>query len=222
MITNYKAILFYGPPGSGKGTQMSLLAEYIKTEPLDVGHFLRSYIKNNPENPAAKSIESRISEGLPILTEDYFFVLKNIIDEKLSSGKIVLFDKPGGSLPPETQWFSDLINSKKIPTLIFHIHTDLQTSIERASQRWFVKNSSQSFPSMEEALKSSPNLTLKDLSQRVDDASSEKIQKRYDELYQKNTQEVLTILNSNPYYKVIKVPENLSITQTADFIKNNI
>ncbi len=85
------ALLFFGPSGAGKGTQVKLLYEYLKENDerevlqLDMGAKLREVIEEG--NYAGRKIDSIISKGnfLPGTVPVYFmydFLMKNFRPEK--------------------------------------------------------------------------------------------------------------------------------------------
>tara|TARA_Y100001970_G_scaffold64618_1_gene82696 strand:- start:4960 stop:5538 length:579 start_codon:yes stop_codon:yes gene_type:complete len=72
-------IIFFGPPGSGKGTQAKLLSEYLKISHLSTGDILRQ--KLNEEDELSKELKIIMSSGN--LVSDN--LLNQIITQKLSS-----------------------------------------------------------------------------------------------------------------------------------------
>lgn len=56
-----KAIIFIGKPGSGKGTQCTMLSQYIKAEHITLGGLLRKEIDNNTD--LGKKIKSSMDNG---------------------------------------------------------------------------------------------------------------------------------------------------------------
>src|SRR3972149_10089402 len=100
------AIIIFGPPGSGKGTQAQLLAEKFNLVHFDSGNYLRQ-ILYDPKNKKSKTIqmERKLNETGKINTP--LWVLKIIADkikkiEKLK--KSVVF---GGSPRSTFEAFGD-------------------------------------------------------------------------------------------------------------------
>lgn len=74
------AVMFYGPPGSGKTTQASLLSDKLGLLHFDTGHFLESLIYD-PANKKSKTIarERKLFEDGMLSTPE--FVLKAVSNE---------------------------------------------------------------------------------------------------------------------------------------------
>lgn len=220
-MQDLSVVLFYGPPGSGKGTQVAILADKTGFDILDAGHTFREFVKNYPENPVAKRMQHRMEQGKPIYTEDYFYILQSTIHNQLKTGKPIIFDKPGGSLLEEAEWFNNLILIGKIKTVLFHLPISLEESLRRIANRWFVEGEQLGYPTKQEALSRVGGDTSR-VFQRGDDALVETITKRYNFLYKDNFEAILNILKQNPYIKLVDVPGDLSIEQTHQFILNNL
>ena len=72
-------LIFFGPPGSGKGTQASLLSKKLKIPHLSTGDILRSKLNDNDK--LAKDLSQIMSSGN--LVPD--LILNPIVTEKLLS-----------------------------------------------------------------------------------------------------------------------------------------
>src|SRR3954471_19391817 len=55
------AVVMFGSPGSGKGTQSKYLVEWLKIPQISTGDMLREHIRNGTE--VGKAIESRMRAG---------------------------------------------------------------------------------------------------------------------------------------------------------------
>ncbi|MDP3890360.1 nucleoside monophosphate kinase, partial [Nocardioides sp.] len=76
-MNNNIAVIFYGPPGSGKGTQAKLLSDKLNLYLFDTGDFLRK-IFSNPKLKNNKKIQAQkklYNEGKLVSFE---WVLKNV------------------------------------------------------------------------------------------------------------------------------------------------
>ncbi len=74
------AIIIYGPPGGGKGTQANLLADHLGAIHFDTGRYLEEYV-NDPKNQKSKIVkrEKKLFDSGKLLTPS--FVL-NIVKNK--------------------------------------------------------------------------------------------------------------------------------------------
>ena len=72
-------IIFFGPPGSGKGTQAKLLANSIKIAHLSTGDILREKLKD--EDNVSSELKKEMSSG-NLVSDD---LLNKIITNKLNS-----------------------------------------------------------------------------------------------------------------------------------------
>jgi adenylate kinase len=74
-------IVFFGPPGSGKGTQAKLLSSELNIQHLSTGDILRE--KLNDDNELSTKLKKIMSSG-NLVSDD---ILNKIISEKLTSEK---------------------------------------------------------------------------------------------------------------------------------------
>jgi len=72
-------IVFFGPPGSGKGTQAKLISEHFKIVHLSTGDILREKLKDNDE--VSSKLKEVMSSG-NLVSDD---LLNKIISSKLKS-----------------------------------------------------------------------------------------------------------------------------------------
>ncbi len=80
-------ILLIGPQGSGKGTQARLLVEKLGFYYFEMGSFLRELAKTNSE------VSKIMNEKGKLVPDDmFFFAMKELLGEKIKSGKGVLLD----------------------------------------------------------------------------------------------------------------------------------
>ena len=75
-------IIFFGPPGAGKGTQAKILSESLKIAHLSTGDILRSKIETNDKT--SQEIKKIIASGKLVTDE----ILNNIVSERLINEKI--------------------------------------------------------------------------------------------------------------------------------------
>jgi len=82
-----KNILFLGPPGSGKGTQANLLAEYLNIPTLSSGNMLRYEVDSCSE--LGKKIKSYIQKGDLVPDEIIVLLIKNSLTQNSTKGFIL-------------------------------------------------------------------------------------------------------------------------------------
>jgi adenylate kinase len=82
-----KNILFLGPPGSGKGTQASLLADYLNIPNLSSGNMLRHEVNSNSQ--LGKEISSYIQKGDLVPDEIIVLLIKNFLVQNATKGFIL-------------------------------------------------------------------------------------------------------------------------------------
>ncbi len=70
-------IVFFGPPGAGKGTQAKIVSEYLSLPHLSTGDILRSKIKQN--DSLALEVREIIASGKLVSDK----ILNSIVSEKL-------------------------------------------------------------------------------------------------------------------------------------------
>lgn len=220
-----KLIILYGPPGSGKGTQANLLSDDFSVEFLDAGHSFRefvSYFEERPESfdyKRALRVKDYLLRGVPILTEDFLYIIKQKVENKCVIAKeTLIMDKPGGSLIPEAKWMNELIIENKIDTCFFHLLLPLEIGIERATSRWYVPGSKESYLDYDEA----KNICSEGENpiQREDDLNTELIKSRYEKLYGQNHQQILDIFKDNKFTRVFDIDSTRSIVQVHKNIIN--
>ena len=85
---NGRTILFMGPPGCGKGTHASRLAEEYGVVPVSVGELLRQAVKAGTE--VGKKVAALMSSGKLVPDETAVEVVREAL--KGNSGRNLLFD----------------------------------------------------------------------------------------------------------------------------------
>ena len=79
-------IIFFGPPGAGKGTQAKTISTYLKRPHLSTGEILRSKIKQKDQ--IALELKEIMDSGKLVSDE----ILNQIVAEKISTDcEMVLF-----------------------------------------------------------------------------------------------------------------------------------
>ncbi len=137
-MTNFKVYFFLGAPGSGKGTQIKMLAQK-----LGVFHFITSkvgseYIASHPNDAKAQYQKERFDTGLLWEPEWMFEVVSEKVNELMSNTAIsgVIFDGSPRTLF-EAQRLYDLL-TKKIGAeniKIINLNIDEERLLERIDKR---------------------------------------------------------------------------------------
>jgi adenylate kinase len=82
-----KNILFLGPPGSGKGTQAKMLADYLNIPTLSSGDMLRDEVDLGSE--LGKKIKTYMQSGDLVSDEIIILLIKNFLVQKHLNGFIL-------------------------------------------------------------------------------------------------------------------------------------
>ena len=74
-----KKIIFFGPPGAGKGTQAKIVSKFLNVSHLSTGDILRKKLLDNDE--LAKQLQSIMSSG-NLVSDD---ILNSIVSSRLKN-----------------------------------------------------------------------------------------------------------------------------------------
>tara|TARA_B100000575_G_C23039310_1_gene598169 strand:+ start:33 stop:605 length:573 start_codon:yes stop_codon:yes gene_type:complete len=124
-------IIFFGPPGAGKGTQAKIVSDYLNISHLSTGDILRKKLKEN-DNLAIELKEIMSSGNL--VSDD---ILNSIVSSRLTSEVNVGFILDGY---PRTLNQSEYLNNFLLETsnsinYIFNIQINFETLKERILKR---------------------------------------------------------------------------------------
>ena len=126
-------IIFFGPPGSGKGTQAKLISEYLKISHLSTGDILRQ--KLNEEDELSKELKIIMSSGN--LVSDN--LLNQIIVQKLSSNDCLngfILDGYPRTIK-QAEYLTSLMKENSFTIdLIFSFKIDFKTVQQRIMDRF--------------------------------------------------------------------------------------
>lgn len=221
-LPNPQLIILYGPPGSGKGTQASILRDEYGYEFLDFGASFREFVKNNEDSAStdyqrARRVESDLLAGKAILSKDFFYILKHKIQTLIDSKKQFIIDKPG-SLEVEAQWLSDLIIENNISSLFIHLELNLDIALQRITKRWYIPSSKNPFMTFNDAFKQ--RINNEQPYQRPEDEDPEISKKRITNLYGLN-QKILDIY-SNKGFVINNINADQPILAVSNLIQGII
>ena len=216
-----KVVMFYGPPGSGKGTQANLLKEKYGFRFLDWGHEFRHFSnihlndKTDPEYWRAKRVQEYMLEGLPILTEDLQYIIgQSIVDGALNRSDTFVMDKCGVKIG-EAQWLSNLLHQNNILNILFHLPLSLEDAIERISNRYYAPNDKKPYNSYGDAL---AHCAEGMLPIKRKDEDRQTTMARYDNLYRIHHLEILDTYKNTNYTHVIDIDASQNISDVHDII----
>ena len=174
-------IVFFGPPGAGKGTQARNIVKKFNLHQVSTGDLLRTEIKNKSE--IGKEIEEIISKG-DFATDDVVNkLIKNIVFDPKKKDKLI-FDGYPRSLSQAKNLDLLLDSSNQKIDFIFFLNVNKDTIIKRIEKR-------------------------KILEKRSDDDLNT-ILKRYD-TYMETTRPVLDFYSKNPNFYEIDGSEKIEV-----------
>ena len=126
-----KNIIFFGPPGAGKGTQAKIISKFINLPHLSTGDILRAKIKE--QDSLALKLRDIMSSG-NLVSDD---ILNEIVSEKLSIECKKGFILDGYPRTLDQSSFIDSFFKKQSMTidLIFNINISFDTIKERILKR---------------------------------------------------------------------------------------
>jgi adenylate kinase len=122
-----KIYLFFGPPGSGKGTQSHLIQEKFGIKTISTGDIIRSYLKK--DHPLSQEIKNYISTGKLVPSS----LVNNIIKNELSNHNLsrVILD----GYPRTIDQLDFLVKNIAKPILTIYFQIGLDKLIERICMR---------------------------------------------------------------------------------------
>ena len=81
-----KNIIFFGPPGAGKGTQTKIISKYLNVPHLSTGDILRKLLDNDD---LAIKLKSIMSEGILVSDEILNSIVSSILRSEKNKGFIL-------------------------------------------------------------------------------------------------------------------------------------
>ena len=128
-----KKIIFFGPPGAGKGTQAKIVAEFLNVSHLSTGDILRKKLLDNDD--LSKKLKSIMSSG-NLVSDD---ILNSIVSSRLKNETERGFILDGY---PRTLTQSKFLNNflQETSTSLTHIF-DIQINFETLKNRILIRSS---------------------------------------------------------------------------------
>ena len=124
-------IIFFGPPGAGKGTQAKIVSEYLNISHLSTGDILRKKLED--KDNLAKDLKKIMSSGNLVSDEILNSIVSSILKNKGNNG-FILDGYPRTLMQSE---FLDkfLIETSNPINYIFNIQIDFKTLKNRILKR---------------------------------------------------------------------------------------
>ena len=128
-----KKIIFFGPPGAGKGTQAKIVSEFLNVSHLSTGDILRKKLLDNDD--LSKKLKSIMSSG-NLVSDD---ILNSIVSSRLKNETERGFILDGY---PRTLTQSKFLNNflQETSTSLTHIF-DIQINFETLKNRILIRSS---------------------------------------------------------------------------------
>ena len=128
-----KKIIFFGPPGAGKGTQAKIVSEFLNVSHLSTGDILRKKLLDNDD--LSKKLKSIMSSG-NLVSDD---ILNSIVSLRLKNETERGFILDGY---PRTLTQSKFLNNflQETSTSLTHIF-DIQINFETLKNRILIRSS---------------------------------------------------------------------------------
>lgn len=125
------ALVLFGPPGSGKGTQSKLLVQALNIPQISTGDMLRDHVRKG--NAVGTKVEAKMKAG--ILVKDY--VVNRLVDERLAqpeSQRGVILDGYPRTLA-QAEALGGMLKARGISQLVIHLVVDYNIVIARLAGR---------------------------------------------------------------------------------------
>ena len=126
-----KNIIFFGPPGAGKGTQAKIISEFLDVPHLSTGDILRKKLLDNDN--LALELKEIMSSG-NLVSDD---ILNSIVASRLhnESGKGFILDGYPRTLKQSEFLNNFLLNTSNSVDYIFNIKINFKTLKNRILKR---------------------------------------------------------------------------------------
>jgi adenylate kinase len=126
-----KAIVLFGPPGSGKGTQAMLLRECLCVPHISTGDMLRERIRSGRENGTA--VAATMQTGALVPDEVVNRLVEEVLSQPDAARGFILDGYPRTTAQAEhlTRWLRD----RQIREVVLYLSIDYNILIERLRNR---------------------------------------------------------------------------------------
>ena len=130
-------LIFFGPPGAGKGTQSNLIAKYYNIPHLSTGEILRNKLLEKDE--LSKTIKDIMEKGELVSDKILNEIVSNRIDNRDCLKGFILDGYP--RTMDQALFFNSTLESKNLSiTKIIDINVDKNIIIKRIKSRSTIEN----------------------------------------------------------------------------------
>ena len=125
------AVVLFGSPGSGKGTQSKLLAEAERIPQISTGDMLRAHVRHG--NAVGTAVESKLKAGILVKDE----VVNSLVEQRLAEADtargFILDGYP--RTVAQAEKLGGILGSRGIEELVIHLVVDYNVIIARLTGR---------------------------------------------------------------------------------------
>ena len=125
------ALILFGPPGSGKGTQAKLLQTCMGVPHISTGDMLRQHIELGDE--LGRRVKSIIAAGRLVSDELVNELVATRISQPDAAGGVILDGYP--RTVQQTEVMRKMLDGRKIAPVVIHLKVDYNKIINRLSGR---------------------------------------------------------------------------------------
>jgi len=126
-------VILFGSPGSGKGTQAMLLADFLGVRKISLGDILRKEVKNN--SSLGQEVKSYMERGALVPDE----LVSRVIEENVDDGGFLLDGYPRNL--DQAKRLEEILTGKNSGIdRVVYLDIDEQTIVDRLSKRRICKS----------------------------------------------------------------------------------
>jgi adenylate kinase len=126
-----RAIVLFGSPGSGKGTQAKLLKQRLRVPHISTGDMLRERIAQGTE--LGLRVAAKMQAGALVLDDVVNEMVANRLAEPDAANGFILDGYPRTT--PQAQFLSDWLDRRGIREVVIHLAVDYNSIIARLTGR---------------------------------------------------------------------------------------
>lgn len=131
MSEGRRALILFGTPGSGKGTQAQRLSKCLGAPHISTGDILRQHIELGDE--LGREVQNVLKAGILVPDELVNKLVEQRIDRKDAQGAFILDGYP--RTVPQADAMVKMFQGRKIAPVVIHLKVDYNKIIERLSGR---------------------------------------------------------------------------------------
>ena len=132
-------VIFFGPPGAGKGTQAKHLIKKLQSFQVSTGDMLRDEIQKNSE--IGKKIVEHMNDGRFVSDEIVNSLIEKVVFDPDRKNKLI-FDGYPRSLTQAKNLENLLKETNQKINFVFFLNVNKETIIKRIEQRKTIENRS--------------------------------------------------------------------------------